>query len=505
MSYADRWTDRELAALEKKIFDIYSEAQKDFEKQATAYFAEFAERDEAKRKKVEIGELSKNEYTQWRLAQMGRGERLNHMARKMAERATKANEVSVAYVNDTTPGIYSLNRNHEAYVIEGLGHEMVGADFSLYNEQAVRRLVVENPNIMPYYPEKRAVARGIDLAYGQNYIKRHITGGIIQGKSVYKIADDLQRDLTNMSRASAVRTARTAITAAQNGGRQATMDSAKAMGIKLRKRWVATKDLRTRDVHGKADGQTVPTDEPFIVGGEKLMFPGDRTSASGWNLYNCRCGMRTVEKEGIEAEPRQVRVRNPETGRNELVNDMTYTEWYAARSQKNPKEFDLVRKKIYNESADKKQYQKFKSEFGKNAPKNFDDFQRLKYSDDWDFYKKYTRSIRSGELTPLADFSFYQSTSKSIDNELVGITTSNGIAIKGKSDHFVARTIGSVEQRRNGVTIKQIKSALTDPNAEIGEVRVSKNGNRSQKFRYDGVEVTVNPDTGNLIQTNPKT
>lgn len=311
MSYADRWTDRELADLEKKIFNIYSEAQKDFEKQATAYFAEFAERDEVKRKKVESGELSKNEYTQWRLAQMGRGERLNHMARKMAERATKANEVSVAYVNDTTPGIYSLNRNHEAYVIEGLGHEMVGADFSLYNEQAVRRLVVENPDIMPYYPEKRAVARGIDLEYGQNYIKRHITGGIIQGKSVYKIADDLQRDLTNMSRASAVRTARTAITAAQNGGRQATMDSARAMGINLRKRWVSAKDARVRDVHGIADGQTVPTDEPFIVGGEKMMFPGDRTSASGWNLYNCRCGMRTVEKEGIEAEPRQVRIQNP--------------------------------------------------------------------------------------------------------------------------------------------------------------------------------------------------
>jgi hypothetical protein len=37
--------------------------------------------------------------------------------------------------------------------------------------------------------------------------------------------------------------------------------------------------------------------------------------------------MRTVEKEGIEAEPRQMRVRDPETGRNVLVNEMTYFEW----------------------------------------------------------------------------------------------------------------------------------------------------------------------------------
>lgn len=311
MTYADRWTDKELLALEKNISSIYSEAQKDFEKQSKEYFAKFAEEDEKKRKKVESGELSKNEYTQWRMAQMGRGERLDHMARQMAERATKANEVAVAYVNDKTPGIYSLNRNHEAYEIEKLGHEMVGVDYSLYNEQAVRRIVVEDPDIMPYYPKERAVNRGIDLDYGQKYIKRHITAGIIQGKSVYKIADDLQRDVTNMNRASAIRTARTAMTAAQNGGRQATMDSAKKMGIKLRKRWVATKDGRTRDIHGKADGQTVETDKPFIVGGEELMFPGDSTSASGWNLYNCRCGMRTVEKEGIEAEPRQVRIQNP--------------------------------------------------------------------------------------------------------------------------------------------------------------------------------------------------
>jgi hypothetical protein len=311
MSYADKWTDEQLADLEERISKIYTDAQKDFEKQATAYFDAFAKKDEEKRKKVESGELSKDEYKQWRLTQMGRGERFNHMARQMAERATKANEVAVAYVNDETPGIYSLNRNHEAYVIEGLGHEMVGADFSLYNEQAVRRLAVEDPDIMPYYPEERAVARGIDLDYGQKYIKRHITGGIIQGKSVYKIADDLQRDLTNMSRASAIRTARTAITAAQNGGRQATMDAARAMGIKLPKQWVSANDGRVRDAHGAADGQIVDSDKPFIVGGEKMMFPGDGTSASGWNIYNCRCGMRTVEKEGIEAEPRQVRIQNP--------------------------------------------------------------------------------------------------------------------------------------------------------------------------------------------------
>lgn len=335
MSYADDFTEEKLLELEKKINKVYSDAQKDLEKQAKDYFEQFAKRDEEYKKLVDSGEITKDEYKQWRLNQIGRGERINKMAANMAARATQANEVAMAYVNDATPTIYSLNRNHEAYVIEQLGHDMTaGGDFTLYNESSVRRMLVNEPEVMPYYPEEKAVARGIDLEYGQKVIKAKTTSGILQGKSVYKIADDLQRDITNMNRVSAVRAARTAITSAQNGGRQDTMLAAQKMGIKLRKRWVSAKDGRVRDAHGAADGQTVNVDEPFIVGGEKLMFPGDKTSASGWNLYNCRCGMRTVEKEGIEAEQRQVRVYNPETGKNELVEDMTYDEWAKLRGIK---------------------------------------------------------------------------------------------------------------------------------------------------------------------------
>lgn len=98
------------------------------------------------------------------------------------------------------------------------------------------------------------------------------------------------------------------------------------MGITVYKKWVSTKDARTRHEHGAADGQVVPASQPFEVGGEKLMFPGDNTG-SPWNVYNCRCAMRTVEKSGIEAEPRKIRVRDPITGKNVVVSDMTYSEW----------------------------------------------------------------------------------------------------------------------------------------------------------------------------------
>jgi len=58
----------------------------------------------------------------------------------------------------------------------------------------------------------------------------------------------------------------------------------------INKRWNATLDARTRTAHVIADSQVVGTDEPFIVGGERLMHPGDTSlGASAGNTIRCRC------------------------------------------------------------------------------------------------------------------------------------------------------------------------------------------------------------------------
>ena len=245
------------------------------------------------------------------------------MAGKVAERYTKANEVALAYVNDATPGIYSLNRNYAAYTIEKVSGNV---GFTLWDEATVKRLIVERPDLMPYYPKKKALKRGIDLKWGKKQITKSVAGGLLQGKSVGKIATDLQARVFEMNRASAVRAARTAVTGAQNAGRMDSYKAASDMGVKVRKRWVATKDGRTRHSHQKLDGQTVDWDEQFTSELGKIRYPGD-PRATPANVYNCRCTMRTVEAPGIEAEPRKMRVRDPKTGKNVVVEEMTYEQW----------------------------------------------------------------------------------------------------------------------------------------------------------------------------------
>ena len=316
-------TDKELAKLERRIAKLYREAGKELQATIDAYFEQFKKRDEEM--KALIGtvqngkEWTEADYKQWRLNQIGRGERYQAMRDKVAHRVTDANAVAVSYTNDATPGIYSLNRNYSAYTIEQVAGNV---GFDLWDEQTVKRLMVEQPDLMPYYPSKRALKRGIDLAYGKKQITASVTSSILQGKSIKHMADDLQMRITTMSRDSAIRTARTAVTGAQNAGRMDSYAAAEKMGIKIKKRWLATLDSRTRHSHAVLDGEQVAQDKKFSNG---CRFPGD-PQGPPWEIYNCRCTL-IAAVDGVDTSSAQRRARNPATGQTEVISDMTYAEW----------------------------------------------------------------------------------------------------------------------------------------------------------------------------------
>lgn len=314
-------TDKELAKLERRIATLYREAGKELQATIDAYFEQFKKRDEEM--KALIGtvqngkEWTEADYKQWRLNQIGRGERYQAMRDKVAQRATDANAVAVSYTNDATPGIYSLNRNYAAYTIERVTGNI---GFDLWDEQTVKRLMVEQPDLMPYYPKDRALKRGIDLAYGKKQITASVTSSILQGKSIKHMADDLQKRITTMSRDSAIRTARTAVTGAQNAGRMDSYAAAEKMGIKLKKEWLATLDARTRHSHAMLDGEQVAQDKKFSNG---CRFPGD-PQGPPWEIYNCRCTL-IAAVDGVDTSDGLRRTRDG------LISDVTYAQWEASK------------------------------------------------------------------------------------------------------------------------------------------------------------------------------
>lgn len=94
--------------------------------------------------------------------------------------------------------------------------------------------------------------------------------------------------------------ARTDLNGLANG---ASVAAARVAGV-TQKTWLTAADERVREEHMDANGQTVPAEQPFMVGGEQLMYPGD-PSGSDENVINCRCTVIYAESAVAEKQARE--------------------------------------------------------------------------------------------------------------------------------------------------------------------------------------------------------
>jgi len=116
------------------------------------------------------------------------------------------------------------------------------------------------------------------------------------------------RDLfADMSETRAARIARTEATPAANFGK---MQAFRRAGART-KWWLSQRDERVRLDHVDADGQVRPLGEPFVVGGELAMFPGDPNLSPG-NRINCRCTVEMGAPAGAASIDDEIEQRNVE-------------------------------------------------------------------------------------------------------------------------------------------------------------------------------------------------
>jgi len=119
----------------------------------------------------------------------------------------------------------------------------------------------------------------------RNRIVSAVRTGYEEGEGVSVVAARIIESAPEISTARAAVIARTETHSAANYGGNA---AAAETGLPLSKEWIAASDERTRQSHADADGQIVPMDSAFQVGGESLMFPGDLTGDPA-ETVNCRC------------------------------------------------------------------------------------------------------------------------------------------------------------------------------------------------------------------------
>lgn len=310
--YAHEWTDKQLEELEKRVAAVYRQAAEEMLEKLERWYADFKRLDEKKAALVKEGTLGKEEYLAWRKGKMVESGRLKDLVDTLVKDFVNSDKISMQIVRGDLTDVYALNANYAAYKIE----QDAGVDLSwtLYDHSTVERMIREEPDVLPL----PSVNIPLDEQWNRKHLNNAITQGILQGESIPHIADRLQR-IIGMDRTAAVRSARTATTAAECAGRQDTYQRAKNMGIQLKKQWLATLDGKTRHAHRMLDGQTVNVEESFQVDGYKLKCPGD-PSAPGYLIYNCRCTMISVDKYHDQNAPRAAK-----------LGEVSYEEWKAGK------------------------------------------------------------------------------------------------------------------------------------------------------------------------------
>lgn len=327
--YGSRIADKAIDQTARKIRDVYKKAGYELHDKLDAFMKKHQAKGAEMFRKLKNGEITQAKYHAWMRGQVFTGKQWADKVESAARIMNRANEEAAMIVNAGKMTVFAENYNYAAYKLEKRVRGVVS--FNIYNEETTARLLKKNPMMLPEWK----INERKDYAWNRQKVENCITQGIIQGEGIDQITDRLVESLITGNENKMRTFARTAMTGAQNAGRQEQMEDAEEMGIKIKKRWVATLDSRTRDTHQELDGQEVEVGEPFVVydkdgNKQEIDYPGDPTADASM-VYNCRCTMIEVF-EGIERKSVRRAYDDLENGERDtknsyLVENMTYKEW----------------------------------------------------------------------------------------------------------------------------------------------------------------------------------
>ena len=159
-------------------------------------------------------------------------------------------------------------------------------------EQNMERYATEKENYLALVREVSAVS-----GVAKSTLKK-VLAELLADETFMSIGEEarvreIMKRLKFKARWMARRIVRTETTASANFGIQ--LSASDIYGDdNLVKEWIASDGSRTRDTHRTASSQysnnPIPMNEPYLVGGSKMMFPSDTSlGARAKEVVNCRC------------------------------------------------------------------------------------------------------------------------------------------------------------------------------------------------------------------------
>ena len=306
-------TELILRETEADVGRVYQQAADEMQKKLNDYWRRYDMKDRIKREHLRKGEITKQEYLEWRKGQLMIGKRWEEMLNALSRDMHNSNNIARSIVVKHMPEVYAINHNYATFQIEK--GSMLDTSYTLYDRSTVERIIRDQPDLLPP-PGKdlqQRIAANKDIAWQRGKIQSVTLQSILQGESIPKMAKRIAKTMGETNKAATVRYARTAMTGAQNAGRVDAYKRAEGMGIELEQEWLATLDSRTRYSHRYMDGQHVKVGELFSNG---CRFPGD-PDGPGYEVWNCRCTLVPMVK-GVDQS---------DAPRNSKLGSMSYDEW----------------------------------------------------------------------------------------------------------------------------------------------------------------------------------
>lgn len=315
--YVERYSGKASDKLEKQIRRVYKQAAEEVQKKLDDFIRWHKARNAQMLQMVSEGKMSKQDYQRWMRGQVFQGDQWKQKLKDVTEVYVHADEKAREIVGGTSKNVFMEAANYTAYDLEkGLRGAVA---FNVYDAKTVERLLRKDPKMLPEWK----IDQPKDYTWNEKRVRNAVTQGIIQGESIEEVGERLTSELATSNAKKMDMFARTAVNGAQNAGRMDRLHEAEEMGIEVRKKWLATLDQRTRDTHQALDGQEQPIDEPFVVDGMKIDYPGDPLAPPEL-VYNCRCTLTYVY-------PKYQHLQHNHERRDQLndknIENMTYYEW----------------------------------------------------------------------------------------------------------------------------------------------------------------------------------
>lgn len=378
------------------------------------------------------------------------------------------------------------------YLTASYEEGFIGTMYDLQSQGVPLIFPIDQAQVIQAIKQDTKLSSNLYEAFDMNDLKKKITSEISRGISSAMTYNDIARNISGFANINLNNAMRIARTEGHRINIKSSMDAqkrAKEKGADIVKQWDASLDSKTRPHHRELDGQIRELDEDFTYSGGSVSAPSYFGIPS--EDINCRCALLQRARWALGDD---ITKYSPDAVEEISDDGVTKLEKIKAKDYAEFKKKYMSEAELLQSGAETIKPEKLNKGVAKKEDKKYDE----KLQKELEAFKK---AIESGELTPLADFELYQEISNEIDKKLVGVETSNGIKVSGKSFHYIARTIGSVEQKRNGVSPDSALKILTEPD-EVSEVN-KKNGFGQKFIKYGVGIVTINPETGNLIQVNP--